>query len=85
MQDDTSKKVSEDTWSQVYDYLIGTANTADGAIERFGLNCDIDDVEEAMEDRNLECCPTCGWWVETHELLDDDTDDVLDTCSNCRD
>lgn len=84
MPHNTDKEVSSDTWNQVYDYLIGTAHTADGAIERFDLDCDIGDVEEAMEELNLECCPTCGWWVETHELIDDELE-VLDTCSNCRD
>lgn len=69
-------------WSEVADYLEGTCNSAHAAIARFDLECEVEEVEEAMLDQNLEICPFCHWWMECHELVNDEGDVV--GCQQCR-
>jgi hypothetical protein len=38
---------------------------------------------DKLLDLNVEQCPTCRWWVEASELLNDES--VIDKhCENCR-
>lgn len=40
--------------------------------------------EVALND-NVEKCPGCYWWVDSHELIPTDGRDLPDgKCSNCR-
>lgn len=74
--------VDDTVWDEVYEYLEGTSNTEFAAIEYFDLDCEPGDVIEAMLDRNLEPCPECGWWTESGELTDDDSNP--ESCGQCR-
>lgn len=58
-------------------WLEGTCLGEDAAIERFDLDCDTDEVTDAMLDVNLERCKGCDWWMECC-MLDDDG-----YCNNC--
>lgn len=42
------------------------------------------DLEELLLNHNIERCPTCGMFVESHELVDCETGDVIELCDNCR-
>ena len=69
-------------WAKVYTYLEGSCKMPHEAIEYFDLDCTTEDVEEAMLDLNLEQCPSCDYWVESSELVDDDGNVV--PCEQCR-
>jgi len=66
----------------VLSYLEGTCNSIEAAIERFDLDASVEEIESYTLDNNLECCPGCGWWMESHELIDED-DNVVG-CDQCR-
>jgi len=69
-------------WEKVADYLEGTCKPIESAIDKFNLNCEPDDVEEAMLDENLERCHYCDWWMESSELVDESGEVV--GCDQCR-
>ena len=83
MENKPTQQTADDKWIEIHAFLQGTANSAQAALDCFELDCDIEDVEESMAERNLEFCPTCGWWVDSYELLDD-MDEPTETCTNCR-
>ena len=68
--------------TEVSDYLEGTCLSVDAAIEHFELNIDVEDLEDALLDVGLERCSGCGWWMESYELVDDDSEVV--GCIQCR-
>jgi hypothetical protein len=58
---------------------------ADGeARVRSRHNCTRAQLREAALNANVEQCPSCGWWAESHEMLPIDSDKPDDKCSNCR-
>lgn len=59
--------------------LLGTTLSPAGAAEKYG----IPDIEEKMLDFNVEYPTCCGWWVESYELLGEDSE-VDGYCDNCR-
>ena len=59
-------------------YLLGTANSLDNALEEYGTTyeqCTIEQLDEL--DEITMCCDLCGWWVDTDEMMDDQT------CGEC--
>lgn len=71
---------------EIFEYLRDSCNSAVAALMFFELDCEVEDIEELMQEHNYECCPHCGWWVEAFELIPEDSiDDTPDGyCGNCR-
>lgn len=44
----------------------------------------LEELEQAALNCNIEKCPKCGWWTESHNLLDIDEEEVDGFCDNCR-
>lgn len=63
-------------WAKIAQSTVGTADSEAAIADRHDVN--VDDVVERLLDFNVETCPGCGWWVESHELADNDT------CDGCR-
>jgi len=58
---------------------------ADGEIRvRSRLKLSAEQLKEAALNENVEKCPGCGWWAESHEMLPLDGDEPDGHCSNCR-
>lgn len=76
--------MTRDELSKIAEYLVGTCNSIDEALERFDVVEDTSEVEDQLLDlpEGVECCPGCGWWVNSWELVDDNNDLCL--CENCR-
>lgn len=70
--------MAELTDSQLADLaanLEGTSATIEAGLEWMGLDTadyDESEIEAELMGQNLERCPTCGWWVESWELADDE-------------
>lgn len=65
--------------ASIIKYLEGTSKSEDDAAEKFGIT--EERVLEIMLDANLERCPSCDYWVECGELVDEDGEDqVCDSC-----
>lgn len=47
------------------------------------MNCTAAELREAALNAGVEQCPTCHWWAESHEMLND-TQEVDKHCTNCR-
>lgn len=63
-------------------YLEGSSNTLAHALTVFEWpELDEAEVQDALCGYGLELCK-CGWWVESHELIDDDCNVV--GCEDCR-
>ncbi len=45
---------------------------------------DQDELDDMLLGLNIEACPGCGWYVDSHDLFDPDSDDMDGCCSNCR-
>jgi hypothetical protein len=41
-------------------------------------------LREAALNSQVEKCPGCGWWAESHEMVPHDSDDPDGCCLNCR-
>jgi hypothetical protein len=75
--------IDEELVTRCYNYLIGTTGDARGFLDANDIeDVDPEELEEAVEDRNLERCSGCDWWMESHELIDDDGEVV--GCRDCR-
>lgn len=70
------------TDSELADLVTGYVNGFDRALQDAGL--DHDQLEDKLLDLGIEKCPDCGWYVDSHELFDDEGD-IDGHCCNCRD
>jgi hypothetical protein len=72
------------TEDEILDMLVSYADGETRVINLTEWN--IDDIEDWALDFNVERCPSCGWWVNSHELIPDE--DPLDEpdgyCMSCR-
>lgn len=63
-----------------------TASYVDGlsrALAEFDV--DQDELDDVLLDLNVEQCPSCAWYVDSHALIPPDGDDEPDgCCPNCR-
>ncbi|MFA7218979.1 MAG: hypothetical protein WC119_00440 [Synergistaceae bacterium] len=67
------------------DLLTGYADGERRVMQETGM--EIDEIEEWGLNHNIEKCPTCGCWTESHNLLPDEPDDSDEPdgfCDNCR-
>lgn len=72
----------EPDWDTVADDVLGTTYSLAYIADKFDV--DESDVEEELLDRDVECCPLCGWWTESGDLTDPDDDDAPLMCGECR-
>ena len=78
--------MDEDVLQEIADSLSGTCDNIANVLERMDGNPDGYDVEEidnALLDLQVERCRDCGWWFECCELTSDD-DEECGKCSDCR-
>lgn len=74
--------ISDEQVREIADYLTGTCNSIDQALDRLDLEFPVEDVEERLLDVNLERCPICDWWMDSAELVNEAGDVV--GCDTCR-
>lgn len=61
--------------------LEGTCDTLDRHVEKLDLEkCNFDEGD--LLEFNIEPCSGCGWWMESSELVNEDSEVV--GCSQCR-
>lgn len=76
-------KPTDDTLSKIADGLLGTSNSILYLLEKYAVDeFYIDLVEDYLLEHNVEQCELCGWWFESHELVDSDNEVV--GCRDCR-
>lgn len=70
---------------KIIDYLQGTCNTLDGAVEII-IDGNLDSSDLSMEeleylDDRIFLCECCGWWYEVSEMSEQDQycDDCFET------
>ena len=66
---------------EVCDMATGYVDGFERAMEVLGL--DVEAMEEWLLDHNIERCPSCDWFVASHELLNDEGE-IDGLCDNCR-
>jgi hypothetical protein len=69
------------TDDEIFDTVTSYADGFSKALRETGLS--YEKLVDKLLDLNVEQCPTCRWWVEAGELVDDDGD-VDKHCANCR-
>ncbi len=79
-----AKQLTADQVENLASILEGTCKPIMQGLEQMGLDSrDYDelDVGDQLLSQNLECCPVCGWWVESWELSDDEGN--CKACDQC--
>lgn len=66
----------------IVELVTGYADGFFRALEKTKMKTE--DLRELLLDNNVEECPSCGWWVDSGELLYPETDEVDGHCENCR-
>ncbi len=76
--------LTDDQKNRMADLATGFALGFQQAQRDFEL--EEDELRELLLDMNIEHCPDCGWWVDSHELIAPDGDGVTPDghCNNCR-
>lgn len=62
-------KITDKQINAIAEYLDGTCNSIEQAMDRFDFDFPVEDVEDRLLDVNLERCPMCDWWVVAVNLL----------------
>ncbi|MAX51627.1 MAG: hypothetical protein CMH22_16135 [Methylophaga sp.] len=60
------------------EYLAGTCNSLDDAVDELGV--DYAEACEVLAEEELQICETCGWWSETSEMEIIDDEYVCHDC-----
>lgn len=66
---------------EVIDYLLGTCKSLDEGISEIYEDKDFTDLtlnQCTILDDNIMCCECCGWWVNSHEI------DENNFCEDCQ-
>ena len=76
----------QETKLKIVEYMKGTTKNEDDVIDWFELNLTFPkieeyDITEIMLEFGLERCPGCGWWVNSFELIDEESEEKL--CDSC--
>jgi len=71
----------EDYRDQLLNYLQGTCQSLDAAVEFLELD-PVVDWEDEMLSAGMELCLGCGWWHESGELVHEDEADT-GYCEDC--
>lgn len=85
MSIDFSQTTLNEAMDEIADSIKGTCDSEDKwveILEDWGFYVDSDDIVDYLLDRNIERCSGCGWWHESHELVNEDNDIV--GCEQCR-
>jgi formylmethanofuran dehydrogenase subunit E len=65
---------------QVKDFLLGTCNSEHDAAEY----CDTDSNEDILDyiiESKIECCATCGWWIDEEEQNEINGEIICNDCN----
>lgn len=72
------KKVTDAQFQELLVEIQGTCQSLNDACETLGFEEDDLTMEQLEElDQNYILCPSCGWWVEAYEMVNEDY------CRNC--
>ena len=72
--------ISDDKRSLIIQECLGSSASEHELAEKYEL--DDMTILDILADANIERCPTCEWWVEAGELVDDENE--LVSCLTCR-
>lgn len=64
---------------EIAEYLNGSCRSIDQAASAFKVSDD--EVREALEESEIDCCEACGYWMERDELTEDENGDLH--CGEC--
>ena len=64
------------------DTLVSYADGLEKVMDKTGMN--VDAIEEMALNHNVERCPCCDWWTESHNLIPIDSEEPDGYCDNCR-
>jgi hypothetical protein len=76
------RKLTLELRSEIASAVEGTCMTVGAMVERYDLDISDDDLEDELLTAGIECCPGCGWWMESCELVDEDGE--AGACDQCR-
>ncbi len=75
-------ELTDEQKNRLADMATGFALGFEKAQQEFGLDAEV--LEDVLLDMNIEKCPDCGWFVDSHELIGPDGDEPDGHCRNCR-
>lgn len=73
-------KLTREQEQEIAHALLGTCET--GVFQAEEYEVELQDIEEACLNQNVERCPVCDWWCESSELIDEEGNVV--GCDQCR-
>jgi hypothetical protein len=75
--------IDDKTLSEVAQYLEGTCQSTQDAIDRFALDVEDGILEQRLLDVSIEICVNCDWWHEVSDLeyIESENGGV---CTQCR-
>jgi hypothetical protein len=74
--------VSDNDFTIIVNDLLGTCQEIYIVLDKYDMDYDEEEIEDALLSINIERCPGCEWWCYSDELIDDDNEVV--GCQNCR-
>lgn len=79
--------ITDEQIDKIAHAAVGTCDTPSALIDRFELDCDESTLEDRLLDRNIETCQCCGWWFNSHDLIEaiPNGDFVCDQCATDED
>lgn len=78
-----STNLTSDQIEDIVDRVTGYVNGYDRVLQDEALDLDAGELDELLLDNNVEKCPQCEFYVDSHELLDSDGE-IDGHCDNCR-
>ena len=77
-------ELTDDQKNRIADLATGFALGFSQAQQESGLDAEV--LEDILLDMNIEKCPDCGWFVDSHELIPPEGDGETPDghCRNCR-
>jgi hypothetical protein len=74
--------MTEDLLERIASSLLGTCNSIEMLLESMDIeDYDVEEIEDAILDFQVERCSGCGWWFECHEL---ESEKENGKCKDCR-
>ncbi|MCC5612891.1 hypothetical protein LC612_40955 [Nostoc sp. CHAB 5834] len=78
----TKQDLTPEEKAAIADQVTGFSLGFSQAQEQYELEAEV--LEDLLLDQNIEKCPGCEWWVDSHELVGPDSDEPDGHCRNCR-
>lgn len=73
MKEIKEQKITDEQFQDLLETIQGSNETLCVICDKCGLDeKDLTDYQLEEIDMNYIHCPSCGWWVESHEMVDED-------------